>query len=90
MVDLVIPDEFKIEEETTSEFVIPDEFKIPELQEEEENFLPSEDPSIEKMAGALATEIAIAETGVRTHRICCRSTVCWCSRFARSTKNYKP
>ena len=63
MVDLVIPDEFKTKEETSSELVIPDEFKIPVLQEEEETYMPSEDPSIEKMAGALATEIAIAEGG---------------------------
>ncbi len=62
MVDLAIPEEFKRKKEKR-ELDIPDEFKIPELLDEDEVYLPSDDPSIAKMAGALTTEILIAEGG---------------------------
>ena len=42
---------------------IPDEFKIPELLDEDKVYLPSDDPSAGQMAGALATEIVIADGG---------------------------
>ena len=62
MVDLAIPEEFRIKEEK-KDLEIPDEFKIPELLDEDKVYLPSDDPSAGQMAGALATEIVIAEGG---------------------------